>query len=723
MKKTLLIITAFMLSATFTFAQFDITFGVPDVDISTLNVGDDVIVPVLMVNRTPTGVPGSMVIGFDLFVGFDHDLLTWKGTNPNPTPGVINFHSYFTGGYNPSDWLFNDNGTEMVALWTDPTYLGGDFEDGAVLFEYVFTYEGGLDPGGSSPFTWGISKSLQGDSENKIKMVKGITSAFTDFFAVFDNVYLEDGSIFMGSAGTPGLWTGATSEDWFDGTNWDDGNVPGVAVDVDIPAGLTNYPVITATGAVTLALDVASGAKVTIAPQADLTTLGVFTNDGDFEIQTEGSNGYSGSYINIVGIAGSGNFSYTRNMLCTGTVAGSADPLGWHYLASPIDGFTSDDMYDYFVNAWDQANGSWMAYEGIDCTNPYPTTSLDALDAWSVNLNTAYECEAEYPGTGMDIEFAGAFTDMHHEGYSTAYGYGATGFQMWNMFSNPYPSGLDMNEIVWHPNMVQGAAYYDGCSGNYEYWTPALGAYSMSPGLGFFTEATGPGIFILTGSERDHGPDWFWKSEVTDLVTLEVTGNDKSDITHIRFMEDASPAFEKTGDFHKLFSNQIPQIYTTAGEDMLAVNVLPSTELVHMGFTTDVSGSYTIAAIETSDFAYIILEDNLTGDKTSLLDGPYTFDHIAGADPNRFIVHFTPLGTIENNADNIAIYSNEKNIYVNIPGQISGEIVVVNLMGQEVLRTDAVQGLNVLPVKDGKTYYIVRVVSNENAVTGKVYIK
>ena len=81
------------------------------------------------------------------------------------------------------------------------------------------------------------------------------------------------------------------------------------------------------------------------------------------------------------------------------------------------------------------------------------------------------------------------------------------------------------------------------------------------------------------------------------------------------------------------------------------------------------------------------------------------------------------MGTIENNVNNVTIYSNENNIYVNVPEQISGDIVVVNMMGQEILRTDEAQGLNVLPMNDANTYYVVRVISNEEVVTGKVYIK
>jgi hypothetical protein len=355
----------------------------------------------------------------------------------------------------------------------------------------------------------------------------------------------------------------------------------------------------------------------------------------------------------------------------------------------------------------------------IPCVPVSPALSLDPLEAWSINYANDWTCPG---GTGMDLEFMGPFTGMHTGAYSTAFGYGAAGFEMWNMFANPYPSGLAMDLITWDPGLVQGAAYYDGCAGGYVYWTPALGPYTMAPGLGFFTEATAPGTFALTGAERAHGADWWWKSEVTELLTLQVSNNEYKDVTHIRFMENASPGFETTGDFHKLFSEVAPQIYTVAGEDMLAVNVLPATKTVPMGFTCTVSGTYTIEAIETSEFAYVVLEDKVTGIQTDLLVNSYTFDYTAGGNADRFNVHFAPLGTPELNASNIMIYSNQNNIYVNTP-VIDGDIVVYNMMGQEIIRVEAENGMNVITMDDVDAYYIVKVVSSTSLVTEKVYVR
>ncbi len=54
---------------------------------------------------------------------------------------------------------------------------------------------------------------------------------------------------------------------------------------------------------------------------------------------------------------------------------------------------------------------------------------------------------------------------------------------------------------------------------------------------------------------------------------------------------------------------------------------------------------------------------------------------------------------------------------------VNGDIVVFNMMGQEVIRTDIAPGINVIPMDDVNTYYVVKVLTSDNAVTGKVFIK
>jgi hypothetical protein len=187
-------------------------------------------------------------------------------------------------------------------------------------------------------------------------------------------------------------------------------------------------------------------------------------------------------------------------------------------------------------------------------------------------------------------------------------------------------------------------------------------------------------------------------------------------------MEDANNGFDPVYDAKKLKASVVPTLYTMAEGIALAGNSLPSTTMVPVYFEAGLSTSYKIEATETSEFANVVLEDLLLGTQTDLLQDSYTFDYTVGENTNRFMLHFTPLGIGDNLANSIDIWSNDHKIYVQAPA-INGDIVVFNMMGQEVIRTEIEPGLNTIPVYDNNSYYIVKVISSDVARTGKVYVK
>ena len=248
--------------------------------------------------------------------------------------------------------------------------------------------------------------------------------------------------------------------------------------------------------------------------------------------------------------------------------------------------------------------------------------------------------------------------------------------------------------------------------------------YNVGPTQGFFVKANLATTFALTGAERVHDNTvTIFKDAVTNLLTLEAAGDGTSDLAYIRFM-DGSQAGMDVADFPKMFSTTegLAQIYTTTGADMLAVNALPATPIVPMGFTSVTSGEYTISAIETSDFTNVVLEDRVTGEQTDLLTGSYTFNYNINDVADRFFVHFTPLGIGDNLANSINIWSADHTIFVQTP-EVNGDIVVYNMMGQEITRTNIEEGLNVVPVSEVNAFYVVKIVGSEVSKTGKVYVK
>jgi len=619
-----------------------------------------------------------------------------------PTPGDLRFVSFttLTPGMDPSFY-----GDEPFHMWDLKfLYNGGDIE---------ISWQ---DADKTTP----VAPNISGGTKEKI----------VTFWTAWDNVEYAMTYMNIPAEAATNMWTGAVDNDWFNAGNWSEGVVP-TTEDVVIDVTTKGNPVIFGGNATTGALTVMPGAGIQIDPQAGLTTNGLFTNDGDLIIASD-AGGYSGSFIDLGGLAGSGTFMMDRIITCSmdGDPNNPAEPIGWHYISAPIDGVSTDDMLDYYVNQWDETTSMWMNYAGTQPCIPYaPAETLDGMGAWSVKYDqnwSSYGCPQTV--NGDVVMYSGPFTDLHTGPYSSTATFTTGAYEGWNMFGNPYPSGLDLTDgtFAWDPSVAaSGYALYDGCPGNYLYYSDALGSYSMPVGNAFFVEYSAAGTFDLTGAERAHDPDFYYKEEVTSLLTLEAIGQGDADILHVRFMEEAQAGFAADGDFHKLFSTaeELPQIYTTAGADQLAINALPATEMVPMGFTSVTSGEYTISAIETSEFAEVYLQDLVTGEVTNLLSSPHTFDYVTGEDANRFIIHFAPVGINQISNATVNIWSLENNIMVNVPSNVSGEIAVYNMMGQQVVRTEIAGTETQIKVSDVNTNYVVKVISESNTVTGKVYVK
>jgi len=621
----------------------------------------------------------------------DNDFTIISTILTNPQGGQL----YFPGDVIEITWKSNQPGPVDIEIYDE-------FDNLIILIPFV--------PNNLIPLTnsylFSIPGGFLGTYKVKIRCVINPATYDEREFEVTD-VILAD-------------WIGVISDDWDDPGNWSNSLIPDVSTDVTILPGVPNEPVIYNI-ANTNILTLEPGVNLTISSTGDLTTHGLLTCDGQFIIESDIANGYAGSYIDIGGITGTGSVNFTRNMICTGSNPSDPyDPTGWHYLSAPIDGLSTDNLLDYFVNQWNETTSSWINYSGeFPCTPYTPAEYLDPMEVWSLNYDSEYNCTG---GTGFDIEFEGLPTSLHTGPYSTPITFNSGAYAGWNLVGNPYPSGIDMSLISWDPNVVQGAAYYDGCAGNYVYWSSAMGPYVMSPTLGFFVEATAPGTFSLTGAERAHSPDWFWKSDPSNLLSIQADGEEKTDLTHILFSEQASNGFDRTGDFHKLISTTegLPQIYTTIGDEKLAINSLPSTDKIPMEFTASTSGQYTLSAIETSDITTIYLEDRNTGSMTDMLKDSYTFSYQQGDAADRFTLHFGEVN--QESDDGFIIYSKQDNIVLFNNLNQKGEVAIYNLLGQQIVSQSLQEGLNNIHVNGNCSYYIVNVKTAENVINKKLYI-
>jgi len=724
-----------MLGVSSIFAQMNATFRL-EMPAVAPNPGEDFFVELwLDVLDYPAGVETMK----SCQIGLEYDEANVVAVSTGPP---------FNRHYYNHNQMFIDYGAPIADNVPNP---------GDLRYVFYTTVAPGLDPsfyGGIPMKLWDIKFNYVGgdisisfSEENALKSVEpfstgGKLATIATKLSAWDDLFYDMTFVnIVGNTGTPGLWTGgATSGNWFLTGNWDDGIIPTATTDVTIPAGTPHNPVIDNFIADCQAMQIDAGAELHIMDAGGLTATGLTTNNG--LIMMHGNN-IGGSLIDN-GFAGAGTFEYARTL----TSGAPGTHFGWHYVSSPVNNTMTGDFVGYWVKNWNEAGNTFTDIDPwVDCTNPSAfNVAMMAGMGYSVKQDLNYTgttpCPLPTGVIGDVITFGGDYMT------GTPYGAGFTapammanvntgafnlgftaGGSNYNLLGNPYPSAIDwdavtipagLNDAVyyWDENMDQYATYIAGAGTN-------GGTNEVPPTQGFFVDATANGTLALDNSMRVHGLAQYYKSDVNDIVRLVASANNFSDETVIRFTDEATAGFDKQFDAKKLLSGgtEVPSLYTHAGSDIISINSQPAVELVPMSFTCSISGTYEIAATETSEFSHVVLEDILTGEQHDLLTGAYTFDYTVGENVDRFIVHFTPLGTIENSFDNITIWSNENNIYVNVPSTVKGDIVVVNMMGQEVLRTDIAPGMNILPVDDVNTYYVVQVIGSEDVKTGKVYIK
>ena len=73
--------------------------------------------------------------------------------------------------------------------------------------------------------------------------------------------------------------------------------------------------------------------------------------------------------------------------------------------------------------------------------------------------------------------------------------------------------------------------------------------------------------------------------------------------------------------------------------------------------------------------------------------------------------------------NSIKIWSYEQKINVIISEATNGYMAVYNMTGQEIIRSEIKQGINVIPVNEPNTFYIVKVLTDNKTITEKIFIK
>jgi len=455
-----------------------------------------------------------------------------------------------------------------------------------------------------------------------------------------------------------------------------------------------------------------TGASLTINPGYGLTMFGDIAN-------------YAGTSGLIVKADASAMGTLVHNTSgVEATVEEYLSSQQWHYVSSPVTNATIETYFNIYLMNFNEPTGVWT-YMVNPVTTPmnvgqgYAAWAADALTG---NTTVSYEG----PLNTGDI----TYSSLDYTPISNNTGY--------NLVGNPYPSFLDWNSS-WTRNNVDATAYFYTGSG-YVTWNANTGTGTATSGIipptqGFVVMANASGASLtFPQSERINTAQPFYKeSAINQSVTLEVNGNGYSDKIIVGFSDDATNAFDHNYDAYDLKGIEAaPQFYTIGENVEYAVNILNSESnenIIPVGLDVGAPGIYSIKAnnIEGFDGNSVVVEDIKENTFTELAaNDVYNFTVDLNDASHRFNIHFKSgaMGVEDNAAKDVSIYSNEDVVYINKPADLTGNITVLNMMGQEVLNTKATAGTMMnLKVTDGTGYYVVKLQSGDKLITQKVFIR
>ena len=465
------------------------------------------------------------------------------------------------------------------------------------------------------------------------------------------------------------------------------------------------------------AMTIASGQKFIIPASKQFTVNGALTNNG----------GTSGLVVNSGG-------SLIQNSAVSATVERSVSAWsvptpaqGWHFLSSPVtaqsisSAFINGDPANYDFYTWWEPTNQWVNYKNTDVS---PT--------W----NEANGSANFLPGTGYLVGYAATdtkqFTGTLNTGNVTKSNLtnSAGTNHGWHLLGNPFTSALTWGTSDWSLNNVTATAkIWDATAASYT----DVATDGKIPALnGFMVQVTsGTNSLTIPTTARAHDATSWYKSGDRPSITL--VANDISGQTAqpsiVRFDNLATNEFDPEFDSHFL-AGYAPMFYSVAGEEQLSTNALPETGgtvQIPFNFIKNEGTSFTIEATTISNISGpVILNDLLTHAKQDLTVNPvYSFTSATEDNPSRFLLTFSHVGVGEVQAGNaIRVFAvNNSIVVLDNSGKNIGNVYVYNTMGQMIAKS-GLDGNSMckLNLNAPTGYYLVKVVTGEQAVSAKVFI-
>ncbi|MEI7661282.1 MAG: T9SS type A sorting domain-containing protein [Bacteroidota bacterium] len=470
--------------------------------------------------------------------------------------------------------------------------------------------------------------------------------------------------------------------------------------------------------AVTVSAD-AKAQDLTINPAGKLTLNSgkALTVKGNMLIQSDVTG--TGSYIDYGTTSVTGTTTAQRYMTGNWNHLWPANSdVIWHYVSTPVSGATINTFAGGLLNSWKEDTLSTGYWKPLTLPLTIPLA-----------VSTGYA--AAMPSTGI-ISYTGGTFNTGDKAINNLTNSDQSASRGYNLIGNAFPSAIAWNNLISRTNLDASAYLWTGST----YATYLTDDHHRIPSeQAFFVHVTvghSTGSLVIPNTNRVHTDTVYAKSTASTRLDLTVTGNNLEDLTSIRFNNDATTGFDPEYDAYKLWGvTACPQIYCIA-TDNLSINSLPEytdKTVIPIGFKFGVNDNYTITASKLETFpggTQIYLVDRVLHVEQDLFANPvYTFAASIGNPGHRFDIQFSPLtGIPEGSVSNINIYSANKTVYINVPMDLHGQIIVYDLLGKEVANQSIEsKTLNKVSLNSQPGYYLVKVFGDKATVSGKVFIQ
>ncbi len=643
-------------------------------------------------------------------IGYAGDDAIWKGTFDNYVHICIE---------KPSDYVSQNIPTCIMTLSADPitisstSQVGSDYQQGAIYYaptgdqtvnitlsaaksseekiyvryttdswssdNFVLAEEGGIETSYSATIpsqAAGTTVDYYVLTTTLAYSVEGDLDTYPDLCTInYDN---NSGSNYSYTVSGP---RSDANGNWSSTGSWLFGAVPLSSEDVTIVNDITID-----TDAECASLTVNSGSAVDINAGQSLTVSGAFTNNGSFTINSDATG--TGSLIINGASSGSGTFTMQRYI---------ANNNSWHLLSAPV----SDELIltsDFVVtNVIMPTNYDFYSFDESASDKPWINIRTESnlvnplFDGLNFGTGKGYLVAYDPSYGNTAFEFSGSINTGDIETATLTYSNQSGA----NLIGNPYSSSIDWSladksmfsdnyAYVYNENKSGGAGYEEVTN-------------DIGPNQGFFvllnSGNTGQ-TFTFTNSIQSHGGS-FLKSDIfEDVIKVRLSGEMYFDETSIVLNQESNNERDRN-DAAKFFSmnSSVPQVYTKINNNFNAAinsfSELSDGLSIPLSIYVPKDGTYDISLTELTgslNNQNVYLYDKETNSEYLLNDiDEYSFAASTDDDPNRFQIHFSPVGINETaDVNTLQVYSTTGNINIINNLNLTGEVKVVNIMGQTI---------------------------------------